>query len=64
MSTFFRYSEKTLMDFKDIKPVMFALPKKPPKIVMVLDSVPIRPMKQRRKLNPKKPKTKLTPPEK
>ena len=42
------------MDFKDIKPVMFALPKKPPKIVMVLDSVPIRPMKQRRKLNPKK----------
>jgi hypothetical protein len=52
------------MDFKHIKPARFALPKKPPKIVMVLDSAPPGPMKQRRRLNPKKPKTKPAPLEK
>jgi hypothetical protein len=64
MSTFLGYAQKTLMDFKQIKPVRFTLPKKPPKVVMVLDSIPHDLPKQERKLNSKKPKKKLPPPTK
>jgi hypothetical protein len=42
------------MDFKRIKPVKFVLPKRPPKIVMVLDSIPYELFKQGRKPNSKK----------
>jgi hypothetical protein len=46
------------MDFKDIKPIWFALPKKPPKVVMVLDADSRKATKQGRKPTRKRPKIK------